>query len=76
MLGDVNIFLTDPEDTSLGEVEIMIAGTGKQKHLVKWGIKPTIYVVISRVSLFIAVLFKCYDKLPPMQDSHWPLLTI
>ncbi|MGH0118559.1 UNVERIFIED_CONTAM: hypothetical protein FKN15_015237 [Acipenser sinensis] len=25
MLGDVNIFLTDPEDTSLGEVEIMIA---------------------------------------------------
>lgn len=28
MVGDVNIFLTDPEDPTLGEIEIMIAGKG------------------------------------------------
>lgn len=28
MVGDVNLFLTDPEDPTLGEIEIMIAGKG------------------------------------------------
>lgn len=27
MAGDVNLFLTDPGDPSLGEVEVMIAGS-------------------------------------------------
>lgn len=27
MVGDVNLFLTDPENPALGEVEVMIAGT-------------------------------------------------
>uniref|UniRef100_A0A2K6NM15 Alpha/beta-tubulin-N-acetyltransferase 9 n=1 Tax=Rhinopithecus roxellana TaxID=61622 RepID=A0A2K6NM15_RHIRO len=28
MVGDVNLFLTDLEDTTLGEIEVMIAGVG------------------------------------------------
>lgn len=35
MVGDVNIFLTDPTDTTLAELEIMIAGDAQRfiKHL-------------------------------------------
>ena len=33
MVGDVNLFLNDPEDRSAAEVEIMIAGTCHVKSL-------------------------------------------
>ena len=32
MVGDVNIFLTDPSDPSLAELEIMIAGKQQQHY--------------------------------------------
>lgn len=35
MVGDVNLFLTDTEDPTLGEIEIMIAG---QVLFPSWGL--------------------------------------
>lgn len=32
MVGDVNIFLTDPTEPSLAELEIMIAGYDRRFH--------------------------------------------
>lgn len=39
MVGDVNLFLTDAEDPTLGEIEIMIAGQVllHSLHLCRWG---------------------------------------
>lgn len=35
MVGDVNIFLTDPTDPSLAELEIMIAGDAQRFYMSK-----------------------------------------
>lgn len=36
MVGDVNLFLTDLEDPTLGEIEVMIAGLSHQA----WPVEP------------------------------------
>ncbi len=53
MVGDVNIFLTDPTDPTLAELEIMIAGEAQYSFIIVQ--KQTLIKNLSvRVSLFCA----------------------
>ncbi|XP_078426939.1 alpha/beta-tubulin-N-acetyltransferase 9 isoform X3 [Cetorhinus maximus] len=49
MVGDVNLFLTDPEDTTVAEIEIMIAGVTKlgiKKFQAKINLENTISIAM------------------------------
>lgn len=56
MVGDVNLFLTNTQDPTLGEIEIMIAGQVHSLGLSHWGCMLQTDVLMFLHLLFILML--------------------